>query len=43
MDFLNPTKKRARKIQLIIGYILIGIAIALVTAILVFQIISEIA
>lgn len=37
MDFLNPTKKRAHKIQLMIGYILIGIAIALVTAILVFQ------
>ncbi len=37
MDFLNPTKKRAQKIQLIVGYILIAIAIGLVTAILVFQ------
>ena len=37
MDFLNPSKTRANRIRLIIGYILIGIAIALVTAILVFQ------
>ena len=37
MDFLNPTKKRAHTIQLIIGYILIAIAIGLVTLILVFQ------
>jgi hypothetical protein len=37
MDFLNPTKKRAQKIQLIVGYVLIAIAIGLVTAILVFQ------
>ncbi len=37
MDFLSPTKKRARAIKLIIGYVLIAIAIALVTLILVFQ------
>lgn len=37
MDFLDPAKKRARNIRLIVGYILIGIAIALVTSILVFQ------
>lgn len=37
MDFLNPNKKRAHRIRLMIGYALIGIAIALVTLILVFQ------
>lgn len=37
MDFLNPQKKRSRNIKLIVGYILIAIAIALVTMILVFQ------
>jgi hypothetical protein len=37
MDFLNPSKKRAHNIRLIIGYILIAIAIGLVTSILVFQ------
>lgn len=37
MDFLDPKKKRARQIRLIIGYVLIAIAIGLVTSILVFQ------
>lgn len=37
MDFLNPNKKRAHQIRLIIGYVLIAIAVALVTLILVFQ------
>ncbi len=37
MDFLDPNKKRAHKKRLILGYILIGVAIALVTLILVFQ------
>lgn len=37
MDFLDPKKKRAHKIRLIVGYILIGIAISLVTLILIFQ------
>jgi hypothetical protein len=37
MDFLDPNKKRKHSIRLIIGYVLIGVAIALVTAILVFQ------
>ena len=37
MDFLNPAKKRAHNIRLIIGYILIAIVIGLITSILVFQ------
>lgn len=37
MDFLNPAKKRAHRNRLIVGYILIAIAIGLVTTILVFQ------
>lgn len=37
MDFLDPSKKRQHRIKLIIGYVLIAIAISLVTAILVFQ------
>ncbi len=37
MDFLNPAKKRAHRIRLIIGYILIAIGIGLVTSILIFQ------
>ncbi|MEO5627832.1 MAG: PEGA domain-containing protein [Candidatus Saccharimonadales bacterium] len=37
MDFLNPNKKRANHIKLLIGYVLIAIAVALVTLILVFQ------
>lgn len=37
MDFLDPKKKKAQRIRLIIGYVLIGIAVALVTLILVFQ------
>lgn len=37
MDFLDPKKKRARQIRLMIGYVLIAVAIGLVTSILVFQ------
>lgn len=37
MDFLDPNKKRAQRRRLIIGYVLIGVAIALVTIILGFQ------
>jgi hypothetical protein len=37
MDFLDPSKKRKHRTRLIVGYVLIVIAIALVTAILVFQ------
>lgn len=37
MDFLDPKKKKAHRIRLIVGYILIGIAIALVALILIFQ------
>jgi hypothetical protein len=37
MDFLDPAKKRAHKIRLIVGYILIGVMVALITTILVFQ------
>ena len=36
MDFLNPKKQRQRKIQLIIGYILIFIAISLATLVMLF-------
>lgn len=37
MDFLDPKKKRANKIRLIVGYGLIGIAIAAATTILLYQ------
>lgn len=37
MDFLDPKKKRAHRNRLIVGYILIGISIALVALILIFQ------
>lgn len=37
MDFLDADKKRAHKIRLIIGYVLIGMIVGLVTLILVFQ------
>ncbi len=36
MDFLDPRKTRARKIQLIVGYVLVAIAIGLGTVILVY-------
>ena len=37
MDFLDPRKKRALRYRLIAGYFLIGIAIGLVSLILIFQ------
>lgn len=37
MDFLDPAKRRAHSIRLIVGYFLIATAIVLVTLILVFQ------
>lgn len=37
MDFLDPTKKRAHQRRLLIGYVLVAIAIALATVILLFQ------
>jgi hypothetical protein len=37
MDFLDPRKKRAHKIRLIIGYVLVAIAICLATVILVYS------
>ncbi len=37
MDFLDPKKKRAHRNRLLVGYILIGISIALVALILIFQ------
>lgn len=36
MDFLDPRKRRAHKIRLIIGYVLVAIAICLATIILVY-------
>src|ERR1035437_5316433 len=36
MDFLDPRKKRQFHIRLILGYVLVGIAIALATVILVY-------
>lgn len=37
MDFLNPKKKRAHRIRLLVGYCLVGVAIAAGTLILVLQ------
>ncbi len=37
MDFFDPKKKRAHKIRLYIGYVLMGIALAIGTLILLFQ------
>lgn len=37
MDFLDPKKKKAHRIRLIVGYLLIGLGIALVALILIFQ------
>jgi len=37
MDFLDPDKKRAHRRRLMLGYILVGIAIALASIILLFQ------
>lgn len=37
MDFLDPKKQKAHKIRLIVGYVLIGIALALTTVILLYK------
>lgn len=37
MDFLDPKKRRSHKIRLLVGYILVGLAIAIATVILVYQ------
>ncbi len=37
MEFLDPAKKRSHTIRLFVGYVLVGIAIAIATIILLFQ------
>lgn len=37
MDFLDPTKKRARTIRLFVGYFLVGVAITLASLVLLFM------
>jgi hypothetical protein len=37
MDFLDPKRRRAHNIRLIVGYVLVAIALALATTILVYQ------
>ncbi len=37
MDFLDPKKQRAHRIRMIVGYVLIGFALAIATTILLYQ------
>src|SRR6266568_766496 len=37
MDFLDPKKQRMHKVQLIVGYVLIGVALAMATTILLYE------
>lgn len=37
MDFLDPVKQRAHRIRLLVGYVLLAIAVALATAVLLYQ------